>query len=466
MTSKAFSRKEFLSSAAWMSAGIAAGKFTSSAEKTTDSEPPVTDKILIKGGYVLTMDEWAEDLLSGDVLIEGDTISDVGKDLDSTDAEVIDASGKIVMPGFVDSHRHMWQGVLRNVLPNGELSDYMRVVTGEARSVFRPDDAYIGNLLSAISALETGVTTVLDWSHIGNSPEHTDSAIRGLRESGIRAVYAAGTGSDTPENRFPDDLLRVREEQIPDNDPLLTLAIGAGINQQQWELARSVNARISVHVNGTGDLLPLADYLGPDVTCIHCCKLLDEEWELLSEKGTGVSISAPVEMIMGHGVPPVMKVLEFGVSTSLSVDVETTVPSNMFTQMRSVLSLQRMLRLNAEELNQKESVELLTSRDVLKYATINGALHNGLDEITGSLNSGKRADLIILNPNQLNTVPLNDLYGAVVNGMDRTNVEMVMVNGEIKKWEGRMRYESMEDLIGRAVESRKGIYDRAGWRER
>lgn len=463
MNSKAFSRKEFISSAAWVSAGIAAGRFASSAEDSIGTEPPESDKILIKGGLVLTLDESAGDLLPGDVLIEGDSISDVGKDLDSSGAEIIDASGKIVMPGFVDSHRHMWQGALRNVLPNGELSDYMRVVTGEARSVFSPDDAYIGNLLSAISAMETGVTTLLDWSHIGNSPDHTDSAIRGLRESGIRAVYAAGTGSDTPENRFPDDIVRIREEQIPEHDPLLTLAIGAGINEQQWELARSVNARISVHVNGTGDLLPMADHLGPDVTCIHCCKLLDEEWKLLSESGTGVSISAPVEMIMGHGVPPVMKVLEFDVTASLSVDVETTVPSNMFTQMRSVLSLQRMLRLNADELNQKKSVELLTSGDVLKYATRNGALHNGLDEITGSLTPGKRADLIMLNPDQLNTVPLNDHYGAVVNGMDRGNVEMVMVNGEIKKWEGRIRYDSLDELIGRAVESRKGIYERAGW---
>ena len=113
----------------------------------------------------------------------------------------------IVMPGFVDTHRHMWQGALRNILPNGLLSDYGRDITGTARSVFRPEDAHIGDLVSALGAINAGVTTVLDWSHIGNSPEHSDAAIAGLRESGIRAVYAFGGGasgaSESVSGRHP-----------------------------------------------------------------------------------------------------------------------------------------------------------------------------------------------------------------------------------------------------------------------
>ena len=154
---------------------------------------------------------------------------------------MIDASNMIVMPGFVDTHRHMWQGALRNILPNGLLSDYSRDITGTARSVFRPDDARIGDLVSALGALNAGVTTVLDWSHVGNSPEHTDAAIEGLRESGIRAVYAFGSGAG-PAGRYPQDIRRLRTRHFSSDDQLLTLALAAGQSAADWALARDVGA--------------------------------------------------------------------------------------------------------------------------------------------------------------------------------------------------------------------------------
>src|SRR5690606_37669810 len=136
-------------------------------------EPPAVGaprpRVLLRGGCVLTLDPQLGDFDRADVLIEGSTIAAVQPNLDVADAEVIDASRMIVMPGFVDTHRHMWQGALRNVSPDGLLSDYTRDITGAARSVFRPEDAYIGDLVSALGALNAGVTTVLDWSHIGNS---------------------------------------------------------------------------------------------------------------------------------------------------------------------------------------------------------------------------------------------------------------------------------------------------------
>jgi cytosine/adenosine deaminase-related metal-dependent hydrolase len=157
----------------------------------------------------------------------------------------------IVMPGFVDTHRHIWEGPLRNILPNGLLSDYQRDITGAARAVYRPEDAYIGDLVSAPGAINAGVTTLLDWSHIGNSPEHTDAAIQGLRESGIRGVYAFGTGTAGPHNQFPQDIRRLRTQYFSSADQLLTLAMAAGINAADWAVAREVGAPITVHVNGT-----------------------------------------------------------------------------------------------------------------------------------------------------------------------------------------------------------------------
>ena len=181
------------------------------------SSPPLGDNIVLRGGTVISMDPDVGDFESADVLIEAGRIAAVGPGLD-TSAEAIDASSMIVMPGFVDTHRHMWQGQLRNILPNGLLSDYTRDITGAARSVFRPEDAYIGDLVIALGAINAGVTTVLDWSHIGNSPEHTDAAIDGLAESGLRSVYAYGGGAAGPDNRFPDDIRRLRAERFSSDD--------------------------------------------------------------------------------------------------------------------------------------------------------------------------------------------------------------------------------------------------------
>lgn len=164
---------------------------------------------LLRGGCVLSMDPAVGDFDRADVLIQGSTIAAVGPDLEA-DAEVIDASHAVVMPGFVDTHRHMWQGAIRNILPNGTLADYVRDVLGTIRSVMTPADVRIGDLVTALGAINAGVTTILDWSHIGNSPGHTDAAIAGLRASGIRAVYAFGGGVGGAANRYPDDIRRLR----------------------------------------------------------------------------------------------------------------------------------------------------------------------------------------------------------------------------------------------------------------
>src|SRR5204863_6530254 len=172
-----------------------------------------------------------------------------------------------------DTHRHMWEGSLRNILPDGLLSDYTRDITGAARAIFRPEDAHAGDLVTALGAINAGVTTMLDWSHIGNSPEHTDGAIRGLKESGIRGVYAFGAGSPGPANQFPQDIRRLRKQYFSSADQLLTLAMAAGISAADWAVAREVGAPITVHVNGGNQLQPVASALRPDVTFVHANNL-------------------------------------------------------------------------------------------------------------------------------------------------------------------------------------------------
>ncbi len=421
-------------------------------------------QILIKGGAVLSLDPAVGDFDAADVLIDGAFISAVGPNLKArADADIVDASQAIVLPGFVDTHRHMWEGALRNILPNGLLSDYTRDITGAARAIFRPEDAHVGDLVSGLGAINAGVTTVLDWSHIGNSPEHTDAAIAGLRESGVRAVYAYGSGTPGPRNRFPDDIRRLRRQYFSSSEQLLTLAMATTPNAADWAVARDVGAPITMHVNGTDTLLPVASSMKSDCTYIHCDNLSEDEWRLIASTGGHVSISAPIEMEMGHGVPPFQQALAHGIRPSLSVDVETQMPGDLFTQMRTAFTLQRMQVLARERAGEKNVPKLLTVRDVVGFATIVGAKANGLDSKIGTLTPGKQADLILLRHDRPNVLVLNNAYGAVVLEMDASNVDTVFIAGAMVKSGGQLVGVDMARIARLAQQSRDYIVSTLGW---
>jgi 5-methylthioadenosine/S-adenosylhomocysteine deaminase len=449
-------RSFFLSSAAGIAAGIAG---TALAQQQAPNVPR-GERILLKGGCVLSLDSTVGDFERADVLIDGSRIAAVGPNLEAT-AEVIDASNTIVMPGFVDTHRHMWQGALRNILPNGLLSDYGRDITGTARSVFRPEDARIGDLVSALGAINAGVTTVLDWSHIGNSPEHSDAAIEGLRESGIRAVYAFGGGAAGDANRFPDDIRRLRSAHFSSTDQLLTLAMAAGGNPRDWAVAREVGAFISVHV--VGSLGVPKEAMRDDVTYIHCTNLPPDAWTSIADTGGHVSIAGPIEMQMNHGVPPYQQALDHGIRPSLSVDVETQMPGELFTQMRAAFALQRMQALEKQRRGESPVPALLTVRDVIEFATIQGAKANKLDRKIGTLTPGKEADVIVLRADAINVLPLNNAYGAIVLAMDTSNVDSVFIAGKARKLGGRLVDVDLARIARLAAESRDYVVARANW---
>lgn len=461
----AISRRTVIRGAAGLYAGSLMSSLIGCAPRgATPTGAPSGERVLLRGGTVISMDPNVGDLESADVLIDGSLIAAVEPSIDAS-AEVVDASGMIVMPGFIDTHRHMWQGALRNILPNGVLGDYMRDITGTARDVFRPDDAYIGDLVIALGAINAGVTTCLDWSHIGNSPEHTDAAIGGLRESGIRGVYAFGGGAAGPQNEYPQDIRRLRAEHFSSDDQLLTLALAAGLNPEHWAIAREVGAPITTHVLGSGQLLPLASIMGPDVTYIHATGLLEAEWQLIADTGGHVSIASAIEMEMGHGVPPIQQALDHGIRPSLSLDVETEMPGDFFTQMRTVFTLQRMQALARERAGEANVPALLTVREVMELATVQGAIDNGLASKTGTLTPGKQADLIMLQMNAINVMPVNNAYGAVVLGMDTSNVDTVFIGGRAKKWRGELLDVDLDRIRRLVDESRDHVVTAAGWPE-
>jgi 5-methylthioadenosine/S-adenosylhomocysteine deaminase len=428
-------------------------------------------RTVIRGGYVLTLDKDAGNLPAGDVLVEDGTIKAIGRSIEAGDAEIIDATHRIVMPGFIDTHRHTWQTPVRGILPSCTLDQYFASMLGNIGTHYRAEDVYAANLVGALEALNAGITTLLDWSHVSNTPEHSDEAIRGLTESGIRAVYAHGVpvGGQwwhLSSRNHPEDIRRLRTRYFSSEDQLLTLALAARapgnttpeVARHDWQLAREIGARISVHVGMrlTGvhvnhvlnlDTLGL---MGPDTTYIHCTDSTDEELDLIASTGGSASMAPFVEMLMGHGVPPTGRLLARGVRPSLSVDVVSTVPGDMFTQMRTALVQERILSFTHTP--DIAFAPTLTDHDVLEFATIDGARACALDHKVGTLTPGKQADIILIRTDQINVAPLIDPVATVVICADTSNVDSVFVAGRAVKRNGQMVGIDMAKMV-RLVES-------------
>lgn len=422
----------------------------------------MTVRTLLRAGHVISMDPDIGDLPRGDVLIEDGKIAAVRPEI-GADAEVLDMTGRIVIPGFVDTHRHTWEASIRGVAPDATLDDYFVDILDTFAPLYTPQDVYAANLAGALECLNAGITTLVDWSHINNTPEHPDAAIRALAESGIRAQYAYGSANTSLADYWfeskiailGDDVRRIRAEHFASDDSLLTMGLatrgpGFCVNDvvtAEWGLARELGIPLTVHV-GMGRLagrfgmvkqLHDLGLLGPDTTYIHCCYLSEEEWRMVADSGGTVSVAPQVETQMGHGWPPVMKAIEHGLRPSLSIDVVTTVPGDMFTQIRAAFGAERA-RVNAESWQADVPVPdtMLTARRMLEIATLNGAHVAGLEDRTGSLTPGKRADVVAIDATALNVAPVHDAAAAVTLSADVSNVDTVLVDGVVRKRDGKL----------------------------
>ncbi|WP_224242472.1 amidohydrolase family protein [Hyalangium gracile] len=437
-------------------------------------------RYLLKGGAVLSMDPNVGDFACGDVLIEGKKIIAVGPNLNALGAIVINASGMIVMPGFVDTHHHQYQTALRSFLSDGLLSNdglphgeknYLDYIHTKITPVYRPQDAFIAELIASLSQLDAGVTTVVDTSQVGHTPEHTDAVIRGLQAAGRRSVfvYSPGVG---PGNIFPNDLQRLRRQYFSSTDQLLTLAMGGEVFdpafRTYWALARQNGLHIVSHLVGSlgqetlVEQLASEGLLGPDIEFIHATRISEGSWQAIAQSGVTLSLAVPIEMTMRHGMPPIQAALNHGVQPSLSTDVECTLTADFFTQMRSTFTLQRAL-INERALNGETNLpELLTSRDVIRFATVEGARVARLGHKVGTLTPGKEADIIMLRADDINVAPLNNVPGAVVTLMERGNVDTVIVAGRIRKWRGALVDVNWPQLRAALEASRDYIFQAAG----
>jgi cytosine/adenosine deaminase-related metal-dependent hydrolase len=444
----------------------------------------MTDRILIKGATVLTQDDALGEMANADILVEDDRILEVGHNLAAADARTIDAAGDIVIPGFVDTHRHTWETSIRTSAPDYTLGAYFGAILDKFAPNYRPEDVHAANLWGSLECLNAGITTLVDWSHIMNTADHADAAVKGLQDAGLRAVFAFGFpntsiqawwfGMDyggSTERINGDEARRIRRDYLSDDRGLITMALATrGTNfckpevvRYEWELAKELGINITVHVAmdrfGYTKMqlraLKEMDLLYPNTTYIHSSHLLEDEWEMVRESGGNVSLAPQIELQMGHGWAPAMTASKLGIPVGLSSDVATTASSDQFTQMHAIFASERARRHAAawdEDLDGNlPTPDLIDARQVLRWATLEGAMVAGVADRTGSITPGKKADLVVIDTKAVNVAPVIDPVGAVVCAADISNVRTVLVDGRIVKDDFRLVADL--DAPRRAVEA-------------
>ncbi len=437
----------------------------------------MSERVLLRGGYVLSMDETVGELPVGDVLIEDGVIAEVRPRVDVEDAEVVDVGRHVVMPGFVDTHRHTWQTPFRGICADWTLEDYFRGIRMSISPNCSAEDVYAGNYVGALEALEAGVTTILDFSHCNNTPAHADAAIQGLRDAGIRAMFAYGYyPAPTREPVFTEheqrlaDARRIREQELSSEEGLVTMGValtevGLLPFEQTIAEARSAHELGVPSVLHTGcnwgslatEGIPELDHhrlLSADQVHVHCNTLDERNLRRLAENDCKVSSSPETEIQMGMGHPVIRRAIELGIRPSLSCDVMSSNSGDMFSQMRLGLQFERCMRNDAfNARNQMPDPLDLGVRDALGWGTANGAHAMGLEQRIGSLSPGKQADVIVVGGRRLNMVPMADPVGCLVAQANPGNVRHVLVAGRFAKRDGELVGVDLDRAIDLAQQS-------------
>lgn len=450
--------------------------------------------LIVRNGHLLTMDAHLGEITDADILIENGHITGIGKTLPApADAEVIDARHHIAMPGFVDTHRHMWQTQLRGEMTDATLLDYGAVIRGAYSACYEPEDVYIGILAGYLDALNAGVTSLIDHCHIMNSAEHTDAAVRAFRDSGAGGIFCYGLFPNPergvrdeisriiePPARLWEEARRVRATQFgtANND---RIRWGMALTELEFfplkysmreiDFARELGAhKISAHV-GLGAAsahtrwvkrLYQAHELRDDLLMVHGWSLTDKELQYMVETGTTLSVTPETELQMGMGFPALQRFTEAGGRPGLGIDIVSNQSADMFTQMR--LGLQSVRGLANEKLASRnlfpESLATSTAQ-VLRHATIDGARALGLADDVGSLSVGKRADIVLIRKNDINIAPATNATAAVVHYANVGNIDTIIAGGLIRKQGGSLVGHDIPEIVARLLESTTRVLERA-----
>ena len=454
-------------------------------------------RTLIKNAQLVTMDRRTSDLATGDILLVDDRIADVAASIEADDAEVVDATGMAASPGFVDTHRHVWQTQLRGVSTDWSLFQYVAEMRTMYSVCYDPDDAYLGNYVGALEAINAGVTTLVDHSHLQISEDHSDALVRGLVDAKIRGIFCYGVYRNpkfTPgekidatsiimdiagpiEEFHKRNALRVRERFFPANEALLRFGIASSeffafqsIEPVLEELAWSRTlepARITFHAAiGLNDdvgiikQLSMAGALGDDLLLSHGNFLTDDDLTLLAREGGWTSTTPDTELQMCAGFPVLERVVRSGRAPSLGVDIVSNYSGDMFAQMRLMLQALRFRQTERDNKGEMPSSLRFPAAKMLEYATLGGATCAGLESEIGSLTPGKKADLILTRLTSINMAPVRDPVAALVFYANANDVDSVWIDGVARKRGGRLLGDEWSGVERRLQASRDAIDER------
>jgi cytosine/adenosine deaminase-related metal-dependent hydrolase len=440
-------------------------------ERLWRDAPASRQPILLRGGTIVSMDPKVGDFLKGDVLISGRTIVAVGVQVKATaQTQVIDATNTIVIPGFVDAHRHSWEGQLRRIIPDGAIAEYMAATHNGFARHYRPHDIYVGNLITALGCIDAGITCIIDNSHNSRSAAHSDAAVQALIDSGIRGVHASGApAAGEWDRQWPQDLERLQKKFFASTDQLVTLRLFSGMSRENYAFARRLGIRITTESNAAGpefDQFLNDGLVRADVTFNHCQGWPDRVWQRVKDAGatTNVCPRSDAQYGLGEGVFAFQRALDNGLRPGFSIDNEVSYGTDMFSEMRVAFNVQRAMAQYRKAHGEAKPPAPVDVRTVLECATAGGAACAGLLDRCGTLTPGKEADVVMIRTDDINLYPSNNAVGTVVLAADTRNVDTVIIGGRIRKLRGRMPGVNMERFRQMADESRNALFSRAGYK--
>jgi cytosine/adenosine deaminase-related metal-dependent hydrolase len=441
---------------------------------------PPRGEFIIRGATVLTMDPAVPDLAGGDVHVREGAIIAVAQRVEAPTAQVIDGAGMICIPGFIDTHFHMWTSVFRLFVRADVPALGYFPVTARLGPLMTPEDGYRAVRLGAVDALAAGITTVHNWAHNTRSPEHADSELSAMRDMGLRGRFAYGTPVGLADDAPMDlaGLARVKRDWMPAKDNLLTLGIcsrnlgavtvdaAAAASRgtltienikRDWDGARALGLPITMHTSGASPIMALerAGLLGPDVQFIHPLLTTPEERDVLKARGASYSTAPQLESRRGSqlGVIQLGELLEAGVKVSISTDHIASISCDPFSSMRILFAL------HSHRLPQMP----LTLKRLLQLATLDGAVDLGIADRTGSITPGKRADLVLLRATDTNMAPVSDPYEAVVSFALPANVDTVLVDGRVLRRAGKFTAFDEAKIVAEARQAASELREKAKW---
>ncbi|MDH6690388.1 MULTISPECIES: amidohydrolase family protein [Bradyrhizobium] len=417
-------------------------------------------RILVRQGRIFDPTS-RRDAAVGDLLIDGEKIAEIAPTISISDVdEIIDASGAIVSPGFVDGHRHVWQTNIRGIAADWSLFEYLHEIRMRIAGAYRPEDVYLGNLLGSLEMIDAGVTTVCDHSHIVSSPEHAEAAIRGLHDSGIRAVYAHGF-YDVPggHSAFPshrDRLIyakKLRKQRFGAQDARVTMGVALselGIvdwaeTRAEIEVGREIGRHISVHNSGVGYQGGTAWFvseglLGPDILHVHANRFTDDDLVAVRDAGGAICITPETELQMGMGFPITHRCRALNVNMAFGADIVSACSGDLLTQTRLSLQVARAFE-NQPAIDRGSTVDKIDMNcdDAFRIATRGGAQSIGLGSTTGTLEVGKSADIIIVKQHGWHLTPSCQSASSLLLQARPGDISTVIVAGVVRKRDGKIQ---------------------------